>query len=88
MPPTESSRVAVRGCELTILLLSGAGKTVRSIRVTPGRIALFVAGWLLLLACAALFGFESGEGRSVGAAATPYGSSLRADAVPGSARQK
>jgi hypothetical protein len=48
--------------ELTLLVLSGEGERVHSLKLTRTRMWLLVSGWVLLLALAAVAGFEwSGE---------------------------
>jgi hypothetical protein len=48
--------------ELTLLVLSGEGERVHSLKLTQRSMWLLVSGWLFLLALAAVVGFQwSGE---------------------------
>lgn len=54
--------------ELTLLVLSGEGERMHSVKLSRARLWLLLAGWLLLLALAALAGFEwSGTSDAQGA---------------------
>ena len=54
--------------ELTLLVLSGEGERMHSVKLSRARLWLLVAAWLLLLVLAALAGFAwTGSAQAQGA---------------------